>query len=230
MPSTPGSGLKDLIDDARRRHEDTRPEMLRALVKLYIQAPDHGPAEQARFATLARRLFDSVDIPVAAKHVREIAARTDLPRQLMLHLARGPLAVAGPVLRLSPVLTDDDLVELARTAAPDHRAAIGARRDVSPDLAKRLAALLDEPQAAAGPVPSDTVSGETGAVEDRPTEPAPADTWLAVPADTAPEAGSAPVPTTADPAASPAEVDTVEVTAAAAPNSPAVPPPRPRRR
>lgn len=152
MPSTPGSGLKDLIDDARRRHEDTRPEMLRALVKLYVQAPDHGPAEQARFATLARRLFDSVDVPVAAKHVREIAARTDLPRQLVLHLARGPLAVAGPMLRLSPVLTDDDLIELARSAAPDHRAAIGARRDVSPDLAKRLAALLDEPPASPAPL------------------------------------------------------------------------------
>ncbi len=179
MPSTPGSGLKDLIDDARRRHEDTRPEMLRALVKLYVQVPDHSPAEQARFATLARRLFDSVDIPVAAKHVREIAARTDLPRQFVLHLARGPLAVAGPVLRLSPVLSDDDLVGLARTAPPDHRAAIGARRDVSPDLAKRLAALLDEQPRTGEPSanqPGDSQSADgvapatTAAAPERPGE------------------------------------------------------------
>lgn len=177
MSPPPGSGLKDLIDEARRRHDDTRPEMLRALVGLYVQQPAHGDAEQARFATLARRLIDSVDVPVAAKHVRQIANRADLPRQFVLHLARGPLAIAGPVLRLSPVLDDGDLIDLAREAGPDHRAAIAARRDVSPDLAKHLAALIDAPaaQPPAGaemdaPTANATPSSEVGeeALVDRP--------------------------------------------------------------
>lgn len=144
MPSTPGSGLKVLIEEARRRHEDTRPDMLRTLVSLYVREQQHSPAEQTRFATLARRLIDAVEVPVAAKWVREIAPRADMPRELVLHLAQGPLALAGPLLRQSPVLTDDDLVMIARTASQEHFAAVSARREVSPALAKQLAQLIHQ--------------------------------------------------------------------------------------
>ena len=144
MPSTSGSGLKVLIEEARRRHEDTRPDMLRTLVSLYVREPQHSPAEQTRFATLAQRLIDAVEVPVAAKWVREIAPRADMPRELVLHLAQGPLAIAGPLLRQSPVLTDDDLVTIARTASQEHFAAVSTRREVSPALAKRLAQLIHQ--------------------------------------------------------------------------------------
>lgn len=181
MPSTPGSGLKVLIEEARRRHEDTRPDMLRALVGLYVREPQHSPAEQARFATLARRLIDSVEVPVAAKWVREIAPRADMPRELVLHLAQGPLALAGPVLRQSPVLTDEDLVAVARTASPDHFAAVSARREVSPALAKQLAQLIEQ-----------TSTEET--------EPTPAiDTE-----SSAPDVAPSPAPPTTEPTAEPA--------------------------
>lgn len=185
MPSTPGSGLKVLIEEARRRHEDTRPDMLRALVGLYVREPQHSPAEQTRFATLARRLIDSVEVPVAAKWVREIAPRADMPRELVLHLAQGPLALAGPVLRQSPVLTDEDLVAIARTASPDHFAAVSARREVSPALAKQLAQLIEQ-----------TGAAETGAAP----EPTPAiDTE-----SSAPDVASSPAPPVAEPTAEPA--------------------------
>jgi uncharacterized protein (DUF2336 family) len=144
MPSTPGSGLKVLIEEARRRHEDTRPDMLRTLVSLYVREQQHSPAEQTRFATLARRLIDAVEVPAAAKWVREIAPRADMPRELVLHLAQGPLALAGPVLRQSPVLTDDDLVTIARTASEEHFAAVSARREVSSALAKQLAQFIHQ--------------------------------------------------------------------------------------
>lgn len=185
MPSTPGSGLKVLIEEARRRHEDTRPDMLRALVSLYVRDAQHGDAEQARFATLARRLIDAVEIPVAAKWVREIAPRADVPRELVLHLAKGPLALAGPVLRQSPVLTDEDLVAVARTASPDHFAAVSARREVSPALAKQLAQLIDQTSA-------------------RETEPAPEPAPAIDTAASAPDIVPAPGPPATEPTAEPA--------------------------
>ena len=146
MPPTSGHGLKVLIEEARRRHDDTRPEMLRVLVGLYLDAPDHDAVEKARFERLTLRLLEAVDTGTAARLMRPLAPRADLPHGLALHLAQGPLALAGPVLRLSPVLDDDTLADIAASASPAHAAAIAARREVSPALAKRLAALVDRSQ------------------------------------------------------------------------------------
>ncbi|MBB3769780.1 hypothetical protein FHS55_000366 [Angulomicrobium tetraedrale] len=142
MPPATGSGLKLLIEEARRRHEDTRPDMLRALVGLYLRQPSHNADEQSRFATLARHLLTAVEAPTAARALREIAPRSDLPRDFVLDLIDGPIALAGPMLRLSPVLGEEDLAALVDRANPDQLAAISARREVSPALAKRLAARM----------------------------------------------------------------------------------------
>lgn len=142
MSSTPGSGPSDTIDAARRPPQDTRPEMLRLLVHEFLKQPIRNEAAESRFVTLAIRLIEAVDVPVAAKHVRELAPHPAVPRALALYLATAPLSLAGPFLRLSPVLGEDDLARLAEQAAPSHLAAMAARRDVSPGLAKRIAELV----------------------------------------------------------------------------------------
>lgn len=142
MPSTSGSGPSDPIDPVRRSHEDTRPDMLRLLVHEFLKQPIRTEAAEARFVTLAIRLIEAVEVPVAAKHVRELAPHPAVPRALALYLATGPLSLAGPILRLSPVLDENDLTGLAERAEPSHLAAMAARRDVSPALAKRIAALV----------------------------------------------------------------------------------------
>lgn len=147
MPtSMPDSGPSESIDAARRPSPDTRPDMLRLLVHEFLKQPIRNEAAESRFVTLAIRLIEAVDVPVAAKHVRELAPHPAVPRALALYLATAPLSLAGPFLRLSPVLTEDDLIDLARQAAPSHLAAIAARRDVSPGLAKRIAELVHRRQ------------------------------------------------------------------------------------
>ncbi|QIB36310.1 DUF2336 domain-containing protein [Ancylobacter pratisalsi] len=147
--------------------------MLRLLVELYLDQPGHDEFEQARFAQLAIRLVDSIDTPVAARLMRALAPRPDLPRALALHLAQGPLALAGPVLRLSPVLDDKTLAALAEELPASHAAAITARREVSPALAKKLADLVhrtsEAPPAEDKPTEEQT-SGEEVVVEDTPAE------------------------------------------------------------
>jgi len=66
----------------------------------------------------------------------------DAPRPVILTLAKDDFPdVATPVLRCSPVLTDDDLIELVDRGAPDWaQAAIADRPTVSPALAEKLAA------------------------------------------------------------------------------------------
>lgn len=151
MPSLSGTGPIDPHDTARRPYQDTRPAMLRLLVREFLRQPVLDEAAEARFITLAVRLIEGVDPTVAARHVREIAAHPALPRALARHLAAGPLALAGPILRLSPVLDEKDLTELAEQAGPGHLAAMAARREVTPALAKRLAELTHRRSSEAAP-------------------------------------------------------------------------------
>jgi hypothetical protein len=144
MSDPAGSLHKDTVLAARRNGRDPRPALLRLLVARYIAGRGHSTAERQRFADLAMRLFEVVDLPTAKRAATELATAPELPYALALHLARGPITIAAPVLRLSPALDDVTLMALADTTSPDHAAAISARREVSPLLAKKLAAVLHE--------------------------------------------------------------------------------------
>lgn len=92
----------------------------------------------------------------AAEHVRSVLAEVvqempDLPHTVARTLAEDNAAsVAVPVLRNSPILTDNDLVEIAaRTHLPEAVRAIAERDDVSPDVAAAVARSGDESAIAA---------------------------------------------------------------------------------
>ncbi|HVM78587.1 MAG TPA: DUF2336 domain-containing protein [Stellaceae bacterium] len=61
-----------------------------------------------------------------------------LPRDIILTLARDEAQVARPVLSCSPLLSEDDLLELARTGSRSHRLAIAERDNLSPALSEAL--------------------------------------------------------------------------------------------
>lgn len=229
MSSTLGSGPSDSLEATRRppqepRLHDTRPEMLRLLVHEFLKQPIRNEAAEARFVTLAIRLIEAVDVPVAAKHVRELAPHPAVPRTLALYLATAPLSLAGPFLRLSPVLGEDDLAALAETAAPPHLAAIAARRDVSPALAKRLAALVHRRREAgwveetpAPEMPLEVpLEAETAVVETVPASPL-ADLTAAVESALAEPMAGKTTETVAEPASESRPVITESVAAEPAP-------------
>jgi len=61
-----------------------------------------------------------------------------VPRDVILTLAHDEAQVARPVLRSSPLLTEDDLLEIARTGSRSHRLAIAERDNLSPPLSEAL--------------------------------------------------------------------------------------------
>jgi uncharacterized protein (DUF2336 family) len=61
-----------------------------------------------------------------------------VPRDIVLTLARDEAQVARPILSHSPLLTDDDLAEIARTGSRSHRLAIAERDALSPAVAEAL--------------------------------------------------------------------------------------------
>jgi uncharacterized protein (DUF2336 family) len=62
----------------------------------------------------------------------------DVPRDLLLALARDTATVATPVLEHSRLLGDDDLLAIAQRFSPAHRFAIAGRRNISGQVAAAL--------------------------------------------------------------------------------------------
>jgi uncharacterized protein (DUF2336 family) len=113
-----------------------RAEAARRITELYLQGaalfrPDHVD------------LFDGFLIDLVPH--TELAARADLaerlsilanaPRRLVGQLAReDEIAIAGPLLRRSPVIDEGALIEIARSKGQGHLLAMAERSALSPDL------------------------------------------------------------------------------------------------
>lgn len=133
------------LDEAISQDADERVRALLAR-KLALLAPSLSDAESVQAgeqmrATLAALAAD------AAERVRAVVAdcvkaMPDAPRELILQLAHdAALSVCGPVVRVSPLLTDEDL--LALLASPPHpavAAAVASRPDLGYDVADAVAA------------------------------------------------------------------------------------------
>ena len=123
---------------AKDGDDSIRGDLARKIAKLAptLNERDGDKLQRLTYQTLEILIQDQ------AVRVRQIISETvkdmpDAPHEMILRLARDPeLVVAGPVLQYSPVLTDQDLMEvLSQLPIPGSAAAIARRVDLSPDLA-----------------------------------------------------------------------------------------------
>jgi uncharacterized protein (DUF2336 family) len=77
--------------------------------------------------------------PLARSVLADVLKRiAHVPRDIVMSLARDEAQVARPILRTSPLLDDDELVEIARECSRAHRLAIAERDDLSAKVAQAL--------------------------------------------------------------------------------------------
>lgn len=109
-----------------------------------LTRPEQAGAAQGIQATLAAMLEDEA-VRVRAAIAEVVKAMPSAPRELILRLASDPvLAVCDPVIRLSPVLTDGDLLALLAAAPhPGAAQAVAARAGLSATVADAVAAQAD---------------------------------------------------------------------------------------
>lgn len=115
-----------------------RPVLLRVLTDLYVQEAEHGPSERVRFAELACRLLDAVDAGTRAAVAERLAPHRATPPAVAAQLARDEIAVAGPILRRSPALSEAELHSILDSRSAAHAAAIAEREALPPSVAARL--------------------------------------------------------------------------------------------
>jgi uncharacterized protein (DUF2336 family) len=136
--SSPHSGIQGLVELARRDRVELRPVLLRVLTDLYVQEAVHGPAEKARFAELASRLLDSVDLATRAAVAERLARYAGTPPAVAAKLARDDISVANPILRRSSVLSEAELHSILDSSGIAHAIAIAARKNLPQSIAARL--------------------------------------------------------------------------------------------
>ncbi len=124
------SRLHDLIALARETDSDRRRELLRGVTDLFFSGDRHGPSELALFGDVLGQLAGEMETAVRAELAERMAQGGGAPVGLMRTLARDAIEVARPVLQHSWALSDDDLLQVARTHGQDHLRAISQRHVV----------------------------------------------------------------------------------------------------
>jgi len=146
--ATPAKADRLLADDAD--------PAIRALVgrKLAPRAPELAGAgdrvRQLAWRTLCGLAADTA-VMVRAVIAEELSALPNAPRELIMKLARdAAMEVAGPVIRFSPQLSEDDLLALlASPPVPATVIAVARRPALSERLSDAVAARADEAAIAA---------------------------------------------------------------------------------
>ncbi|MCA1456113.1 DUF2336 domain-containing protein [Bradyrhizobium sp. BRP22] len=136
MTTTATALIPELDEIVRTGDPRRRAEAARRIGELFLQGA-------AGFSTDHIDLFDGVLtslVPHAERAARaELAERLSLlskgPRTLIGQLAReDEIAIAGPLLRRSPVIDEQVLVEIARAKGQEHLLAMAERPKLSADL------------------------------------------------------------------------------------------------
>jgi hypothetical protein len=194
MLPTP-SNLDGLIALSRQSGIDVRPTLVRVLTDLYVQKRDHTAEEYSRYGELAGRLLESVDEQTRAAVARKLSACPDAPHAIVLQLACDVFDVAEPILRLSPCLSEYDLLAVASGIGGRHAEAVAAREGRAASDPEQPAAVADRTEEETEPVVVETVEPVEHAAHvqieveaDEPMPPAP-DVTAAVGATPSPQPG-----------------------------------------
>jgi uncharacterized protein (DUF2336 family) len=108
-------------------------EMLRRATDLFVNGAVHLSAERiALFDDVVEQLSERIEVAARAELAERLAPIPNAPPRTIRKLAFDrEIAVAAPVLTQSPRLSDNDLVENAKTMGKGHLMAISRRQSVS---------------------------------------------------------------------------------------------------
>ncbi len=116
-----------------------------ALVRAYVQekfdASERGPAEMAIAC-----LLDDPSANVRLEVARALADAPCAPRAIILSLCDDQLEIACTIITQSPVLNDDDLVDLAVNGDSATRAMIASRAKISKSVSAAICEIGNAPE------------------------------------------------------------------------------------
>ncbi len=131
--------LSDLLRLAREATPDSRRKLLQRVADVFLDGiGGHTKVELELFCDIILKLLDTTDASDRADLSRRIAPLADTPQPVAFRLAKDEIAVAAPMLELSPALSEADLMKLARRMPQPHLEAIAKRGSMSARLCDTL--------------------------------------------------------------------------------------------
>jgi uncharacterized protein (DUF2336 family) len=144
-PSTPHQANALLQKD---REGDVRAELARKIARIVPDMPANELRDvRDRVMDLLERLAQDELTRVRQIVAQEIKACPNVPKRIALALARdAEIVVCGPVLEYSPLLSDEDLLEIvATTRVQGALEAVARRRNVDSSVSDAIVATLEIP-------------------------------------------------------------------------------------
>ena len=164
------AGLAEMQEGCEKRRA-----LLWLMTDIFLESGvEHDAENRDFFGELMEEIAFSLERQVREELARKIAAEAGMPHGLIVRLANDEIPVARPVLEQSPVLTDDDLINISHNRDQDHIFAITKRAELSIRLSTVLAergnedvvrSLLQNPNAKLSPDTIDFMAGRSRACE-----------------------------------------------------------------
>ncbi len=125
--------ISELDQALEHRSGSQRFTMLRRVTDLFLAgASSYSKSHVAVFDDVMTRLIEQIEREALIELSQRLAPIDNAPVNVIGRLSRDDdISVSGPVLEQSNVLTDRDLVEIARSKSQDHLSAIAGRKTIS---------------------------------------------------------------------------------------------------
>lgn len=112
--------------------ELSRDQVILAVTNLFLDESYQPTAvEKSRYSDIVSLVIGKLASELQVEIAERVAGTDRITRDLAVELSKGDIAVAAPVLRNSPMLTDEDLVAVTRGQSLEHRLAITDRATLS---------------------------------------------------------------------------------------------------
>ncbi|MGZ9098470.1 MAG: DUF2336 domain-containing protein [Brevundimonas sp.] len=138
------SRLPELIALAREPSSERRRQLLRELTEQFFGSPMHCEAEAELYSDVFARLLFDMETAVRAELALRFSVRLNAPHSLIRRFASDEIEVAEPILRSSPVLTDEDLLAIVMSEGQEHLRAVSQRAVVSEAVADMIVERSDD--------------------------------------------------------------------------------------
>ena len=130
-----------MLELARSPERADRDRLLLALADLCEGGGCEGSQTQALIRDVFMGLVDRVEHDIRVRLSRKLAHASWAPHELVTLLARSDIEIARPLIAASPVLDDQDLIQLLVQASIDHQVEVARRPELGPAV---VSAILDQ--------------------------------------------------------------------------------------
>ena len=133
------TSLHRLLELSKESSGDKRRQLLREVTDLFLSNADgYTPIEREHFGAIMAPIAKEMEVAVRQHLARALSSLPTAPHALIWQLANDQFSVAHDVLARSPVLQDNDLVEIAENKDQEYLKAIAVRSAISPTVSEAL--------------------------------------------------------------------------------------------